>query len=153
VRLWWVAAFIGLLLSVSAKVFADLFLRAPLPIFGSWFGLDYALNPGIAFGVLLPHPFQSILIGFAFAAVLWFTHQWLPHPLCCIGVGLIIGGGAANILDRLRDGVVTDFIVLWPFPLFNVADIHITLGALLLIVGEFWPRMSQKALVGLLRKW
>ncbi|MBI2523652.1 hypothetical protein HYW11_00335 [Candidatus Peregrinibacteria bacterium] len=91
-RLWWVAAFIGLLLSVSAKVFADLFLRtsSPLPIVGSWFGFDYALNPGIAFGVILPHLLQSILIGFAFAAVLWFTHRWLLHPLCRIGVGLII---------------------------------------------------------------
>ncbi|MBI2523653.1 signal peptidase II, partial [Candidatus Peregrinibacteria bacterium] len=45
------------------------------------------------------------------------------------------------MIDRLRDGVVTDFIVLWPFPLFNVADIHITLGALLLVAGEFWPRI------------
>ena len=152
-RLWWMAALIGLLLSMSAKVLADLFLRAPLPIFGSWFGLDHALNPGIAFGVILPHPFQSILIGFALVAVLLFTHRWLSHPLCRIGISFVIGGGAANIIDRLRDGVVTDFIVLWPFPLFNVADIHITIGALLIIAGEFWPRVYQRALAELLGKW
>lgn len=146
-------ASVGFLLSVSTKVLADLFLQAPLPIFGSWFGLDYATNPGIAFGVVLPHLFQSILIGFAFVAILWFAILWLPHPLCRIGIGLVLAGGAANIIDRLRDGVVTDFIVLWPFPLFNVADIHITLGALLLIAGEFGPRVSQKPLAELLGKW
>lgn len=152
-RKWWVTACVGFLLSVSTKVLADLFLRAPLPIVGSWFGLDYALNPGIAFGVVLPHLFQPILIGFAFVAILWFASQWLPYPLCRIGIGLVLAGGAANIIDRLRDGVVTDFIVLWPFPLFNVADIHITLGALLLIVGEFGPKIARKVLAELPEKW
>lgn len=152
-RSWWIAAVIGFLFSLFTKILADLFLRAPLPIFGSWFGLNYALNPGIAFGVVLPPFLQAILIGSAFIAILWFLPRWLPYPLCCIGAGFVLGGGAANIVDRLRDGVVTDFIVLWPFPLFNIADVHITLGALLLVLVEFWPRRSHKALAGPLRKW
>lgn len=152
-RKWWITVGGGFLLSVSTKILADSFLRAPVPIVGSWFGLDYALNPGIAFGVVLPFPLQSILIGAAFATMLWFYPQWLPYPLCRVGIGLILGGAAANITDRLRDGVVTDFIVLWPFPLFNVADLLITLGALCLILGECGPKVSRKALAEFLGKW
>ena len=152
-RLSLVAALVGFLLSVSTKVLADLFLHAPLPMFGAWFGLDYATNSGIAFGVVLPHPFQSLLIGFAFVVILWLYRQWLPSPLCCVGMGLVLGGGGANIMDRLGDGAVTDFIVLWPFPLFNVADMNITLGALFLIFAEFWPRRPRKALADFLGKW
>lgn len=130
-------ACVGFLFSVAAKALADLFLRAPLHVFGSWFGLDYATNPGIAFGIVLPSVLQPVLIGLAFAAILWFRRLWLTCPFCRIGIGLLLGGGAANIADRLRDGRVTDFIVLWPFPLFNVADALLTLGVVLLIGGEW----------------
>lgn len=135
-RAWWVIACAGFLFSVLAKALADTFLRAPLPIAGSWLGLDYATNPGIAFGIALPPVLQPVLIGLAFCTLLLFRRLWLPHPFCRIGMGLILGGGAANILDRLRDGRVTDFLVLWPFPLFNVADVLITFGAVLLLGGE-----------------
>lgn len=138
-------ALASFLLSMFTKILADLLLRAPLPILGSWFGFDYALNPGIAFGVVLPPLLQPILIGCAFVAILCWSHQWLLHPLCCIGAGCILGGGAANIVDRLSDGVVTDFIVLWPFPLFNVADALITLGVL--------PFFLQKPLAVPPGKW
>lgn len=152
-RLWWVIALVGFLLSVFTQSLAETFLHEPLPIFGSWFGLDYALNSGMAFGVILPRLFQSVLIGFAFGTILWFSPRWVSSPLGRIGMGCIVGGGAANIIDRLRDGVVTDFIALWPFPLFNVADMNITLGALLLIFGELWPRVSWKALAGSTGRW
>ncbi|OGJ70535.1 hypothetical protein A3H22_02525 [Candidatus Peribacteria bacterium RIFCSPLOWO2_12_FULL_55_15] len=152
-RLSFVTALVGFLFSVTTKALADLFLHAPLPIFGSWFGLDYVTNPGIAFGVVFPPPLQYILIGGAFIAILWFFQQWSRHFLCHIGTSLILGGGLANIIDRFRDGVVTDFIVLWPFPLFNVADVCITFGALFLVLGEFGPKRYRKALAEFFWRW
>jgi signal peptidase II len=65
-----------------------------------------------------------------------------------IGVGLIIGGAVGNIVDRLfRDpgwlrGRVVDFIDLQWWPIFNVADIGITIGALMLLVGSLTARES-----------
>lgn len=126
-------------------IFASLYLRAPLPIMGSWIGLDYALNPGIAFGIVLPPLLQYFLITCALVALLWWSRDGPPHVLCRAGVGLILGGGAANIADRFDDGMVTDFIVLWPFPLFNSADVLIALGVLLVLF--------QKTLAAPLRKW
>lgn len=138
-------ALAGFLLSMFTKILADLLLHTPLPILGSWIGLHYALNPGIAFGVVLPPLLQPILISCAFIAILFWSHRWLLRPLCCIGAGCVLGGGAANIVDRLGDGLVTDFIVLWPFPLFNVADTLIALGVL--------PFLFQKPLAVPPGKW
>jgi signal peptidase II len=52
--------------------------------------------------------------------------MWLP-------CGLIVGGALGNLLDRLREGVVTDFIKLPDWPAFNVADAAITIGVLALV--------------------
>ena len=53
--------------------------------------------------------------------------MWLP-------TGLLIGGAAGNLIDRVRIGAVTDFVKFPHFPAFNVADICITFGVIVLIV-------------------
>jgi signal peptidase II len=61
---------------------------------------------------------------------------WLP-------TGLLIGGAAGNLLDRVREGAVTDFIDFPAWPAFNVADMAITFGVLtLLYVLEGPPRRA-----------
>ena len=152
-RLWLVAAIVGFAISVFTKMLADFFLPQSVSIVGAWLRLDYALNPGLAFGVVLSPLLQYILIGSAFIAILWFLPQWSRCPLCSIGTGLILGGGLANLLDRLRDGVVTDFIVLWPLPHYNVADTNIALGALFLVLGEWGLPLPRKALAVFAGKW
>lgn len=61
------------------------------------------------------------------------------------GLALIVGGALGNIIDRLRQGAVTDFIDLywrnWHWPTFNGADIAITMGALLVFIA--WRRSSK----------
>lgn len=95
----------------------------------------HTTNTGIAFGFLggtrgwlIP-----LLTAVAVIAVsIWFwsrpsrTMAWLP-------TGLILGGAAGNLLDRARFGAVTDFVKLPHWPAFNVADISITVGVILLI--------------------
>ena len=66
-----------------------------------------------------------------------------------IGTGLLIGGASGNILDRMfrgdgwMKGAVVDFIDLQWFPVFNVADSAVTIGAGFLILGEFFARSSS----------
>jgi signal peptidase II len=74
-----------------------------------------------------------VLVAIALIALLAYfvTHQdrrlvWLP-------TGMLLGGSIGNIADRLRSGGVTDFIKLPHWPEFNVADISITLGVLVLL--------------------
>ncbi len=108
-------------------------LAHSVPVLGSFASLTLSHNPGIAFGVRLPSPLQELLIGTALIAVVitaFRTHQKLP----LIAFGLIVGGAAANIIDRLRDGVVTDYFRVGTFPIFNMADSCITIGAALLIL-------------------
>ena len=50
--------------------------------------------------------------------------------LVWLSAGLLLGGALGNIIDRLRDGAVTDFLKLPHWPQFNVADIAVTLGVL-----------------------
>jgi len=71
-----------------------------------------------------------------------FTH--LNRPLVWLPTGLLLGGAAGNLLDRIRIGSVTDFIKLPHWPAFNLADIAITVGVIALVyVLEGPPRRAR----------
>jgi signal peptidase II len=99
-------------------------------------------NSGVAFG-LLEGGGTVLVVGTALAllalVVFFATHTgrrlvWLP-------TGLLLGGATGNLIDRARDGSVTDFIKFPHFPAFNVADMAITFGVVALIyVLEGPPR-------------
>ena len=95
----------------------------------------YQRNEGIAFGIDMPRWLQIIgsivilmlLVHLCFDYVIKSKHgtifgSWM--------FGAVLGGGLGNFLDRVIHGYVVDFIVLKPFPVFNVADIGITVGLL-----------------------
>src|SRR3954468_9580306 len=90
-------------------------------------------NRGVAFGALSGKPIVMIIVLAALAGlVVWFflhstrRYVWIP-------TGLLLGGALGNILDRVRDGSVTDFIKIPLWPAFNVADMAITFGVLSLL--------------------
>jgi signal peptidase II len=90
-------------------------------------------NTGVAFGMLagggtlLTIVTLVALAGLAgfFVAYSHRAHAWTP-------TGLLLGGALGNLLDRIRQGYVTDFIDLPWWPAFNVADIAITFGVVAL---------------------
>lgn len=100
-------------------------------------GLRLGFNPGISFGLLADavHTNWISLLTGAMLAVLLVLGRWATG-IERAGYALIVGGGFANVADRLHDGLVTDFIDLhaagWHFPTFNFADVAITFGAILL---------------------
>lgn len=113
---------------------ADVLLTERIPILGDFMGLQYSVNPGIAWGIRLPDGLQEILIVAALIivavlAVRSTQAHFLPF-------GLILGGGLANVVDRLPDGVVTDYFQVGTFPIFNVADSFVTVGVLLLLIAS-----------------
>jgi signal peptidase II len=90
-------------------------------------------NRGVAFGVLSGKPFVMVVVLLALAGlVVWFAlhsrrrYVWVP-------TGMLLGGALGNIIDRARDGAVTDFIKLPLWPAFNVADMSIVFGVLALL--------------------
>lgn len=129
---------IGFLASMLGKFLAGHFLHARVPLLGDFAGLEPSLNPGISFGIRIPG-IQTPLLLIAFLVVLGLAMH-AGNLLQRIAFGLILGGALGNLLDRLPDGLVTDFFQIGTFPIFNVADSCITIGVVLLLVDGLWRR-------------
>ncbi|MCA9880127.1 MAG: signal peptidase II [Thermomicrobiales bacterium] len=104
---------------------------------GTWLSLEYAENRGVAFGLLGslgPFVVVAPLVVVTVLAALYLRSS-APPVWQSVGVGLLAGGAAGNLADRLRLGFVVDFISVGRWPNFNVADSAITVGAVTLIAG------------------
>lgn len=112
--------------SLISGLLAAWAVRAYLPAF-------VTENPGIAFGLRIPSPWQEILILAALVLVLLIALR-ARSALARVGYGLVLGGALANVIDRFGDGRVTDYVAVGTFPVFNLPDSCITVGVLLLLV-------------------
>ncbi len=93
-------------------------------------------NTGIAFGQFRDS--QVIVIVLSIIAIVWmllyFARAGGRSPLLPVAIGLLAGGAASNLFDRLTQGHVTDFLEISRFPVFNLADVGITVGVILLLI-------------------
>ncbi len=98
------------------------------------FRIHHVENSGIAFGLFASR--TTIVIGVtavAVALMLWyFARSGKRHPALPVGLGLVLGGSIANLVDRVRLGRVTDFLDLDAWPAFNLADTFIVVGVAVL---------------------
>lgn len=95
--------------------------------------LVHVRNEGVAFGLLSGQPIVLVIVAVALTGlVAWFAFH-LRRPHVWIPTGMLLGGALGNVIDRLREGAVTDFIKLPLWPAFNVADIAIVFGVLALL--------------------
>ena len=126
-------------LLTKSWVQAALVGEPPLSLFGEYIRLHLGFNTGVAFslfagsGLFVPLLNLAVLSGFGIWLGRLLRRQALG-PCAGLCAGLFLGGGIANLLDRLADGRVTDFIdvgvntLRWPT--FNLADIFIVTGVL-----------------------
>ncbi len=93
-------------------------------------------NHGVAFGFLPgDHLAVTIVVGLALLALLAYFALHATRPWIWLPTGMLLGGALGNILDRLREGSVTDFVKLpLGWPPFNLADTSITLGVVILVL-------------------
>jgi signal peptidase II len=107
------------------------------------FQLARVANHGVAFGFLGGGGVLVVAITIAALAFVlaWFARDPL-RPWLWLAVGLIAGGALGNLVDRVRDGAVTDFIDPPLWPAFNVADVAITVGAVSLVVIALRPERA-----------
>lgn len=116
----------------------------PVTLIPGFFILKLSQNPGIAFSISIPSPWEELLILSALTAVCVYAVASKPDRFVSVAFGLIIGGAIANLIDRLPDGLVTDYVSVGTFPVFNAADSCITIGAVLLLL-EAWLKRPRKA--------
>ncbi|HEX8083274.1 MAG TPA: signal peptidase II [Solirubrobacteraceae bacterium] len=92
-------------------------------------------NDGVAFGIDAGgKTIVLVLIALALLALVLYFARHTARPLIWLPTGLLIGGALGNIVDRIRDGAVTDFLKIPAWPAFNFADIAITAGVLALVL-------------------
>ena len=130
---------------VKAIVRRHIALNESIAVIPGFFDLTRVHNTGTAFGFMnaTDFPFKTVILACvaigALAALAVYAAtlpagQWLAR----IGLALILGGAAGNLIDRIMEGYVVDFVDLywsgWHFWAFNVADASITVGVALMIL-------------------
>lgn len=114
-----------------------------------FFDLRYAENYGVSFGMFTADTVEMRwgLIGMtaliATGVLVWMLRETVRGDI--LGLGLVLGGAVGNIYDRLTFGYVIDYADLnigeWrPFQIFNLADVAITFGVLILLARSFKSR-------------
>ena len=133
-------------------------IRANIPSGGTWmpegwehlsssFRVVHWHNTGAAFGMFQDG--ASLFTALAFvvvAAIIWFYNEIEPSDwFLRLALAMQMGGALGNLVDRLLfDGVVTDWISIGKFAVFNVADASITVGTGVMLVGVWIMEKREK---------
>lgn len=131
---------IVLLDRVSKSFFLSLFsVGESIPVIRNIFHFTLVKNTGIAFGLFKEQGIIFVVISiiaiFFLGWILYSKrHEEELSKLSILGISFIIGGAFGNLTDRLQYGYVVDFIDFRIWPVFNIADSAITVGAALLII-------------------
>lgn len=116
----------------------DLLVGERLNLYGDTVALHHVHNRGVAFGMLAGMS-GIVVIGSLIVGVLLFTFLLRVDPadwITTVGGALITGGALGNLVDRIEQGYVTDYISVASFPTFNVADVCITIGVCFVLFGQ-----------------
>lgn len=116
-----------------------------IPLVPDFLSLTHIKNDGGAFGILGGS--QALLLvgsAVAVAVVLSMLLSGESSRFTTLGCGLILGGAAGNLLDRLVSGEVTDYVHFSFWYIFNAADAAIVLGVGLLLLSALRPERSEK---------
>jgi signal peptidase II len=122
-----------------------------IPIAGDTVRIAYSHNTGVAFSMFQGHPeLLTVAAVLIIAGAIYFYATQLPNhrtPIQLI-MGLIMGGAFGNLVDRIRLGYVVDFIQVGWFPIFNIADSAISVGAGLLMLQFIRDELAQRRSAG-----
>jgi len=120
----------------------------------SWLNMTLAHNYGAAFSFLSDAGgwqrwFFTVLASVVtLVLIAWLLRLSAKEKLTAAALGLIIGGAVGNLVDRINNGYVVDFIDVyyrgWHWPAFNLADSAITGGVILLLIDAFFQSLSAK---------
>jgi signal peptidase II len=129
----------------------------PVPVWSDIFRLTFIYNPGAAFGLhvgsLSRYVFLALTVACVVVLFVWFRGTPATDRLRLLAISLVTAGAIGNFIDRLRSGRgVIDFLdfgfgeLRWP--VFNVADIGVTVGAVLLAISLWREDQQERADAG-----
>lgn len=152
-RWLWLSAAVAVADLGLKRLMEDVLTEAPIRVLPV-FNLALGYNRGVSFGMLADMgggqrwPLVVLTLAIAIALVIWLVRLSPAGEVAAkMALGLIIGGAAGNAADRISFGHVTDFIQLhwqsWAWPTFNLADMAITFGAVMLVMASGWGRQGE----------
>ncbi len=122
-----------------------------ISLVGTWLRITHVHNTGVAFGMFTNRNLLLGLLALAVLVVMVAFYRQLPRdiPWLTVSLGLQVGGAIGNLVDRLRQGYVTDFIQVPHWPVFNIGDSCICVGVTMLALyllfqGESQPARQEK---------
>ncbi|MBM3246056.1 MAG: signal peptidase II [Candidatus Omnitrophica bacterium] len=114
---------------IAAK---NLILNQSVPVIKDIFHFTLIHNRGAAFGILKNQLPLFIFTSLLAIILIYRSLRDAPHRLYRVSLGLILAGALGNLIDRLFFGYVVDFLDFRVWPVFNIADSAISIGAILL---------------------
>ncbi len=154
---WRNAVFGGIsLLVILADQLSKAWIREHLQVGNTLFdsGFFRIINIGntrAAFGIFRDHSLAltfvsmtGIILVLCLVFVVHSHWSFIDRMLVRVGLGLVLGGTAGNLIDRLRIGHVTDFIDFKVWPAFNVADASVTIGVIIIAYNLIFLAQSAK---------
>ncbi|MBU5440362.1 signal peptidase II [Tissierella sp. MSJ-40] len=116
--------------------------NVPYVIIENFFQLNYVENFGAAFGILQHKKILFIIITSLVViciSLFLIRNQHALNRFMKVALGMLLGGAIGNLIDRIRLGYVVDFISVklinkYDFPVFNVADVFIVVGTVLIVI-------------------
>ena len=138
-RYLWVVGIILLDQIVKLIVRSSMYIGQSIPVIKDIFHITYVQNRGAAFNMLDGKSLVLILVpAIAIAIGVWYMEKHLEeHWTLLVSLVLVIAGGIGNLIDRCFMGFVTDMFDFRIWPVFNIADIAVCVGAGLLILYTF----------------
>lgn len=133
---------LALFLDQIAKIMINIFLniKESIVVIPNFFSLKLMENYGAAWSIFNHR--VGLLIVFSIVAliiIIRYMYNFKSNPRNNIAFGLLLGGICGNLIDRLFIGYVRDFLAFkfgtYDFPIFNIADIFIVIGVLLLVIA------------------
>lgn len=120
-------------------------LRLTMELFGGAVRLAPSTNDGIAFGLLQGSgPWPVVLSISVMVGIAVYAHRQRADMLSSAGLGLLVGGALANLVERLTHGAVLDYVDMGlgdlRWPTFNVGDIAISIAIVILVTVSVWRR-------------
>ena len=149
--LWLLLATVMLVLDLWTKHLASQNLELFRPVvITPWLNLTLAHNEGAAFSLLADAGgwqrwfFTAVAVLVSGVLLVWLKRLPNNARLLPVAITMVLAGALGNMIDRIRQGYVVDFIDMhyqgWHWPAFNVADMVIVTGVFLLLIEGFIPR-------------
>lgn len=144
--LFWIIGVVILIFDRAAKYFITSYMKLgqTIPIIIDFFHITYVKNPGAAFGILTDKKwFFIIMTIIVLLVIIYLAHTMdKQKKLMSVALGLVAGGALGNLIDRINNGLVIDYLDfrgIWPY-IFNIADSAIVVGVIFLS----WQLLREK---------